>query len=59
MSGTLEQKAWKRMKARCTNPNCRGYDDPSLEVTCVYGYDKQTKNYYCLATEEKTVDNDE
>lgn len=26
MSGTLEQKAWKRMKARCTNPNSRGYD---------------------------------
>lgn len=27
-----------------------------LEITCVFGYDKETKNYYCLATEEKVVE---
>lgn len=25
MSGSLEQKAWKRMKGRCTNPNSKEY----------------------------------
>lgn len=26
MGGTLEQKAWKRMKSRCTNPNSKEYE---------------------------------
>lgn len=26
LSGTLEQKAWKRMKGRCTNPNSSEYE---------------------------------
>lgn len=26
-----------------------------IEITCVFGYDKETKNYYCLATEEKEI----